>query len=126
MARLTRITAPLNTTDLIEVVANDLGISQAEAATNVTAVFDVIARAAAGGHNTAITNFGTFVSYRRARHQARNPQTGDAITVPARQVVKFRPSPRLLDAVRRKNRKATIRKLAKGTLTRPGANSGER
>ncbi|MFJ2477071.1 HU family DNA-binding protein [Streptomyces sp. NPDC087659] len=110
------IKQPLTTTTLIDTVAADLDISQAEAQAAVIAVFDVISRAAASGHNTAITNFGTFISHRAKRRRARNPQTGESVLVPAHQAVRFRPSDRLAEAVRRRNRKATIRKLPQGAL----------
>jgi nucleoid DNA-binding protein len=116
---LARITKDLTTTTLIEAVATDLEISTTEAAKNVYATFDVIARAAASGHNVAITNFGTFRSYRVKKRNARNPQTDERVTVPAHQVMRFRISPRLAQTVRARDRKATIRKLPQGTLT-PG------
>jgi nucleoid DNA-binding protein len=114
-----RITTDLTTTKLIDIVAADLDITPKEAARQVYATFDAIARATAAGHNVAITNFGTFRSYRLKKYNARNPQTGEKVPVPAHQVIRFRISPRLADAVRRRDRKATIRKLPQGTLT-PG------
>jgi len=43
--------------------------------------------------------FGTFELKSRKERNARNPKTGEAITVPARDVVKFKPSPALKQAV---------------------------
>ncbi|MGW7359424.1 HU family DNA-binding protein [Streptomyces sp. NPDC054802] len=114
-----RITTDLTTTTLIATVAADLDITPKEATRLVYATFDVIARAAASGHNVAITNFGTFRSYRLKKHNRRNPQTGEKIPVPAHQVMRFRISPRFAQAVRNRDRKFTIRKLPQGTLT-PG------
>ncbi|WP_137991228.1 HU family DNA-binding protein [Streptomyces vilmorinianum] len=120
MARKAVITTRLNTTALVHTVAAELDISQERARDAVFTVFDIIARAAAGGHDTAITNFGTFVSSRTSKRKARNPQTGETLTVPAHQVVRFRPSPRLVDVVRRRVRKASIAKLPKGALPQAG------
>ncbi|MEV5449998.1 HU family DNA-binding protein [Streptomyces sp. NPDC052535] len=112
----TRITHPLNTTSLIQTVARDLDVQPADVHDTVMATFDVIARAAAGGHNVAITNFGTFRAYRVDARQVRNPQTGKTRTVPAHRKVAFRVSPALADAVRRRlSASATIRKLPKGS-----------
>lgn len=108
--RSVRITAPLNKTRLIEHVATEAGVERHQAATVVTALFDVITQAAASGHNVTVTNFGTFVSRQVRRRKARNPQTGEQVTVPAHQVVRFRPSARLVESVRSRDRKATIRK----------------
>lgn len=111
----TRITNRLTTTTLIETVAADLGISKADAHEMVMVTFDAIARANASGHDVAVTNFGTFRSYKVKARQARNPQNGDIVTVPAHQKVGFRVSPTLADAVQRRDRGASIRKAPKGT-----------
>ncbi|MFJ4365111.1 HU family DNA-binding protein [Streptomyces chartreusis] len=107
----------LTTTGLIDVVAADLGVPPEQAHDAVMAVFSAITRANAGGHDVAITNFGTFLSYRTKAQKARNPQTGEAFTTRAHQKVRFRVSPALAGAVRRRDRKATIRKAPKGTRT---------
>jgi nucleoid DNA-binding protein len=112
----TRITQSLTTTTLIETVARDLDVKPSDVHDTVMATFDVIARATAGGHNVAITNFGTFRSYRVAARPVRNPQTGETQTAPAHQRVRFRVSPSLAAAVRRRlTASATIRKLPKGS-----------
>ncbi|WP_435251674.1 HU family DNA-binding protein [Streptomyces tendae] len=112
----TRITQPLNTTSLIEVVASDLEVRPADVHDTVIATFDAIARAAASGHNVAITNFGTFRSYRTGARPVRNPVTGDTRKDPAHQGLRFKVSPALADAVRRRlSASATIRKLPKGS-----------
>lgn len=112
----TPITERLTTTKLIDVVAADCDIPPAQARKIVMATFDTIARAAASGHDVAITNFGTWISYRVKRHKARNPQNDNPVIVNAHQKVRFRVSPQLADAVRRRDRKATIRKALKGSL----------
>lgn len=105
----------LTTTTLIDVVAADLDTSSAAVRDTVLATFDAIARANASGHDVAITNFVTFVSHRVKRTRRRNPQTGEPVTVPAHQAVKFRVSDHLADAVRRRDRTVTIRKAPKGS-----------
>ncbi|GAB2714721.1 HU family DNA-binding protein [Streptomyces bullii] len=112
----TRITEPLNTTKLIETVAADLGIPPAQVHETVMTVFDVITRAAASGHKVAVTNFGTWLPYRRKARKARNPQTGETFKAASYQAVRFRVSPTLADAVRRRlSASASIRKLPKGS-----------
>ncbi|MGW4889632.1 HU family DNA-binding protein [Streptomyces murinus] len=107
----------LTTTGLIEVVAADCDIPLPKAQEIVMATFDVIARAAASGHDVAVTNFGTWLSYPAAPRTARDPQNGTPVLVPAQQKIRFRVSPQLLDAVRRGDPKATIRKAPKGSKT---------
>ncbi|WAZ20226.1 HU family DNA-binding protein [Streptomyces cinnabarinus] len=113
----TLITERLTTTKLVEVVAADLGITLKEAHETIVVVFDAIARAAASGHDVAVTNFGTWISSRTRRRTARNPQNGDPVPVAAFQKVRFRVSPHLREAVRRRDRKVTIRKAPKGART---------
>ncbi|MFE2469772.1 HU family DNA-binding protein [Streptomyces mirabilis] len=113
--KLTRITKPLTTTSLIATVAADVDKPAAEVHEVLMAAFDVIARATASGHKVAITNFGTWFPYRVKRHTNRNPQTGEPVIVEAHQAVKFRPSDRLVELVRKRDRRASIRKLPKGS-----------
>jgi DNA-binding protein HU-beta len=115
--RPTAITGPLNTSRLIEVVAADTDVPIAQARKIVMATFDAITRANASGHKVAITNFVTFQPYRTLRRNARNPQTGEAITVAAHQAVKVRQSDRFIELIRSRDRKASISKLPKGSLT---------
>ncbi|MBY8341965.1 HU family DNA-binding protein [Streptomyces spinosirectus] len=111
----TIITRRLTTTSLLEVVANDLGSTPAAVRPAVMATFDAIARANASGHDVAITNFVTFVSHRVKRSTRRNPQTNETFISPAHRVVRLRVSDHLAEAVRRGDRKVTIRKAPKGT-----------
>lgn len=113
----TRITSDLNTTSLIEVVAADTDIPVAQAREIVMATFDAITRASASGYKVTITNFVSFLPYRTKRRKARNPQNGEIVTVPAHQVVRVRQSDKFTEMIRRRDRKATIRKAPKGSLT---------
>ncbi|MFF9238429.1 HU family DNA-binding protein [Streptomyces sp. NPDC014776] len=117
MKKPTRITRDLTTTSLIEVVAADTDIPVREAREIVIATFDAIARASASGYKVSITNFVSFLPYRTKRRKAHNPQNGESITVPAHQVVRIRQSAKFVDMIRRRDRKATIRKAPKGSLT---------
>ena len=47
------------------------------------------------GKTVRIQQFGTFKSIERAARMARNPATGAEIEVPARRVLKFKPSSKL-------------------------------
>jgi nucleoid DNA-binding protein len=109
------ITEPLNNTRLVKVVAADLDITIADAQRNVTAVLDAVSRAVCAGHNVTITNFGTWIAYRTTRRTARNPQTGDVVTLTRHPAVKWRPSPALAAAVRGGRKTFTIHKRPKGS-----------
>lgn len=110
--RPTPITDRVNTTKLIELVAADLGKKPSEVHDVVMATFNVIVRALVARQSVALTNFGTFRTDRAKRREARNPQTGGMVTVPAHWAPRFRYSPPLVEAVRNRDRKATIKKAS--------------
>ena len=51
------------------------------------------------GEKLSIVGFGTFEVVERAERQARNPQTGTAIMVPACKVPKFKPAKALKELI---------------------------
>ncbi|MFF0597851.1 HU family DNA-binding protein [Streptomyces antibioticus] len=114
MKKPTIITQRLTTTTLIEVVAADLDTTPAQVRDTIIATFDAIARAAVAGHDVSVTNFGTWFAYRTAARQARNPQNGEPVPMPAHNKTRFRVSPHLAAAVRRGDRTVTIRKAPQG------------
>lgn len=65
------------------------------------AVNDVLGLLSDGIANggVAIAGFGTFSVVQRDSHEARNPQTGDKVMVPAKKVVKFKAGKTLADSV---------------------------
>jgi DNA-binding protein HU-beta len=85
--------------DLVRVVAESTGQSEAAAARTVTAVFDSIEQALAGGDEVAISGFGTFKVVERSSRQGRNPQTGGPMTIEARKSPVFRPGTQLKRSV---------------------------
>ena len=52
-----------------------------------------------GGGKVQLIGFGTFESVQRAERQVRNPQNGEAMTVPAAVVPKFKPGKAFKDAL---------------------------
>lgn len=80
---------------------------------------DVVARSLARGEGVMQTNFMSFTVVERPERQARNPQTGETVTVPAQRAVKVAISDRLLEIVRAgiteiDGQPITLRKLPKG------------
>ncbi|MEZ4454243.1 MAG: HU family DNA-binding protein [Nannocystaceae bacterium] len=58
-------------------------------------LFDVITRTLADEGRFSLPGFGTFTVATRGARPGRNPRTGEAIVVDARQVVSFTPGTRL-------------------------------
>ena len=89
----------MNKNDLISQVAEDSGLSKADATKAVDAVFDNIAGALGKGGEVRLVGFGTFsVSHRKAT-TGRNPRTGETIQIKASNQPKFKAGKALKDAV---------------------------
>ena len=52
------------------------------------------------GHKLQLIGFGTFSTVKRSARTCRNPQTGKAMEIPAKTVVKFKVGSKLADAVK--------------------------
>jgi DNA-binding protein HU-beta len=85
--------------DLIEGLANKLGMGKGEAERAVNIVLDDIINALKQGERVNISGFGTFsVSSRQAR-TGRNPKTGESIEISASRSAKFKPGKQLKDSL---------------------------
>lgn len=80
----------MNKGDLIDAVAEAVGISKSDATTAVNTVFSSIEGCLQSGDKASFVGFGTFsVSHRPAR-DGRNPATGETIKIAAKNAVKFK------------------------------------
>jgi len=86
--------------ELVEKMAKDAGIPRAAAAKALDSFTTSVKRALKkkGGRITVV-GFGTFSKTRRKARKGRNPRTGEAIKIKATNVVKFKASKLLRDAV---------------------------
>jgi DNA-binding protein HU-beta len=88
----------MNKTELINAVAEVVS-SKKEAQAAVECVFSTITDALKSGDAVTVVGFGTFKSVSRDARQGRNPQTGETITIQARNTPKFVPGKALKDAL---------------------------
>ncbi len=86
-------------TELIEVVATNAGLTKADAGRAIDATFDAITEALKKGEKLTLLGFGTFSVSRREGRTGRNPQTGEAVKIPARNAVTFKVGSQLKKAV---------------------------
>ena len=86
-------------TELIEAVATNAGLTKADAARAIDATFDAITEALKKGEKLKLLGFGTFSVSRREGRTGRNPQTGAAVKIPARNAVTFKVGSQLKKAV---------------------------
>ncbi len=84
---------------MINVVAAEAEITKKAAAKAVDAMFKAITDEVAAGNKVTITGFGSFEPKTREARAGRNPQTGEAITIPAHNVVTFKAGKGLKDCV---------------------------
>ena len=89
----------MNKNDLVAAVANDSGLSKADAARAVDSVFDSITDALKSGGDVRLVGFGTFSITNRKASIGRNPRTGEQIQIPASKQPKFKAGKGLKDAV---------------------------
>ena len=66
----------------------------------VNGVFEEIKAAVAAGDSVQIIGFGTFEARARAEREARNPQTGETIVIPAKKVPAFKPGKAFKEALK--------------------------
>jgi DNA-binding protein HU-beta len=87
----------MNTTDLIEKLATDQGLTKAAAKAVVENVLKAIADAAVAGEEVNFPGFGKFKTKDTPAREARNPSTGATIQVAAGKKVTFQPAKALKD-----------------------------
>ena len=85
--------------ELVEAVAEETGLTKADATRAIDATFKVITNALANGDKVPLVGFGTFDVSKRAAREGRNPQTGATIQIAASKNVGFKAGNALKEAV---------------------------
>lgn len=89
----------MNKGDLIDAMAADAGLTKTQAAAALDSMMTNIRKTLKKGDKVTLVGFGTFSTSKRAARTGRNPQTGKAIKIPARTVVRFKAGKELSSAV---------------------------
>ena len=92
----------MNKSDLVDALANQAGMTKADAARALEAMFGsggIIASALKAGTRVQITGFGAFEAKHRKARSGRNPSTGDTIQIPASKTPGFKAGKGLKDAI---------------------------
>jgi len=89
----------MNKTELINQIAESTEISKKEAGDVLQSFIMAITDTLEKGDKLQLIGFGTFSVTNRAARNGRNPQTGKAIKIPAKKVVKFKVGEKLSEAV---------------------------
>ena len=88
-----------NKSEVVEVVAAEVGLTKVAAAEAVETILNTITKALQRGERVQITGFGTFETRERKGRMGRNPQTGAQIYIPAQTVPVFKAGKGLKDKI---------------------------
>lgn len=86
----------MNKTQMAEAMAVESGLSKIDAVKALNAFIRVAVRTLKTDEKILLTGLGTFTTVRYAERMGRNPRSGAPVPIPARRVVRFRPS-RMID-----------------------------
>lgn len=89
----------MNKSELVAAIAEQTGFSKKDSEKMVKAFTNVVSEELAKGEKVQLVGFGTFETVQRAERKGRNPQTKEAITIPASIAPKFKPGKALKDSV---------------------------
>ena len=89
----------MNKTELVAAIAEKTGLTKKDAEKALKAFTDVIAAELVKGEKVQLVGFGTFEVAERAARTGKNPQTGEAINIPASKAPKFKAGKALKDVV---------------------------
>jgi DNA-binding protein HU-beta len=85
--------------DFVDELAKRTGTTKAAAAAGLDAALEIISDTLKAGDSVVLTGFGTFEAADRPEREARNPRTGDTMTVAAKRVPRFKPGKSLKDGM---------------------------
>jgi DNA-binding protein HU-beta len=89
----------MNKEELIEAIASGAGLTKADAGRALDATIESIEKSLKKGDRVGLVGFGAWSVAKRAARMGRNPQTGKALKIAAKKVVKFKAGAELASAV---------------------------
>ena len=92
----------MNKNELIDAMAKESGLSKKDAASALNAFTDIVGKELKKKGKVQLIGFGTFEVGKRAARTGKNPQTGEAIKIPASAAPKFKAGKALKDLVNKK------------------------
>jgi len=95
----------MNKTELVEVIAENSGLTKKQATDALAATLDAISDALAKDDKVVLVGFGTFKTKKNAARTGRNPATGETIKIAASTVPSFKAGKALKDKVNAKKGK---------------------
>lgn len=87
--------------EIVRTISDEIGLTQMKTKEIVQKTFDAIIDVLVAEKRIEFRNFGVFEVKKRAARQARNPKTGEKVTVPEKYVVTFKPGKEMEERVSR-------------------------
>jgi DNA-binding protein HU-beta len=89
----------MNKAQLTEILSEKTDLSKAKSAELLDVIFDTVKLSLKQGEEVALPGLGKLKVAKRDAKMGRNPRTGEAVKIEAKNVVKFTPAKELKDAV---------------------------
>jgi DNA-binding protein HU-beta len=89
----------MNKAQLIDAIAEKAGLTKADSKKALDAFVEATTDALKNGDRVALIGFGSFSVASRSARTGRNPQSGQSIVIPEKNVVKFKPGAELADTI---------------------------
>jgi DNA-binding protein HU-beta len=99
LSLFTRQNHYMNKADLISKIADETGITKAQANAAIDVLTESITKALKGGGKVTLVGFGTFSVSKRSARNGRNPKTGDPIRIKAKKVARFKAGKELAERI---------------------------
>ena len=93
--------------EIVKTISEEIGLTQLKTKEIVQKTFDAIVETLVTEGRIELRNFGVFEVKKRAARRARNPRTGDRVSVPEKWVVTFKPGKEMEQRVREMSENAT-------------------
>ncbi len=98
--------------EIVRTISEEIGLTQLQTKEIVQKTFDAIVETLVRDRRIELRNFGVFEVKRRAPRMARNPRTSEAVPVPEKFVVTFKPGKEMEERVRQLAREAAAQTAA--------------
>ncbi|MCO6044573.1 integration host factor subunit beta [Aeoliella sp. ICT_H6.2] len=99
--------------EIVKTISEEIGLTQLKTKEIVQKTFDAIVETLVEDHRIELRNFGVFEVKKRAARKARNPRTGEKVSVPEKFVVTFKPGKEMEARVRELERRANEEREAR-------------
>jgi nucleoid DNA-binding protein len=106
--------------EIVKVISEEIGLTQLKTKEIVQKTFDAIVETLVHEGRIELRNFGVFEVKKRAARKARNPRTGEPVSVESKYVVTFKPGKEMEERVKELEERDAREAALKGEQTGHG------